>query len=193
MYVMLVNRTVLMASRVLCASRASVGFNIWHHQLWSLSSWPMVSVTPRANGHQLSSIVTVCYFELTVCTFRSGGGPAFCSHSNTSDEVAETRGNPCKVSHTSPEDHRATDLELAFPSRFLSISSIKAGLFTLVQVKFVSGDVTHPDTLHSACVGKDALVCAVGARQGWRLPLFGLDQQTPRKVDFEVNGISSAA
>ncbi|GAQ84203.1 hypothetical protein KFL_001800110 [Klebsormidium nitens] len=62
------------------------------------------------------------------------------------------------------------------------------------RVKFVTGDVTNPDALQSACAGKDAVVCAVGARQGWRLPLFGLDQQTPRKVDFEgVTHLVSAA
>lgn len=53
-------------------------------------------------------------------------------------------------------------------------------------VKFVQGDVTRLSTLEAACSGKDAVVCAVGATQGWRLPLFGWNAQTPRKVDFEV-------
>lgn len=50
------------------------------------------------------------------------------------------------------------------------------------KVKFVHGDITRTETLVPACQDVDAVVCAVGAQAGWRLP--GWNQNTPKYVDY---------
>lgn len=60
------------------------------------------------------------------------------------------------------------------------------------RVTFIHGDITKPETLWPACHGMDAVVCAAGARAGWRLPCW--NQDTPKCVDFQgVKDLSEAA
>jgi hypothetical protein len=43
-----------------------------------------------------------------------------------------------------------------------------------------------------ACQGMDAIVCAIGARAGWRLPCWNND--TPKCVDYQgVKNLAEAA
>jgi nucleoside-diphosphate-sugar epimerase len=68
----------------------------------------------------------------------------------------------------------------------------KALAYGVSRVTFIHGDITKPETLWPACHGMDAVVCAAGARAGWRLPCWNLD--TPKCVDFQgVKDLSEAA
>lgn len=60
------------------------------------------------------------------------------------------------------------------------------------RVTFIHGDVTKPETLVPPCQGMDAIVCAIGARAGWRLPCWNND--TPKCVDYQgVKNLAEAA
>eukprot|EP00850_Spirogloea_muscicola_P000009 SM000001S04411 [mRNA] locus=s1:38855:40835:+ [translate_table: standard] len=60
------------------------------------------------------------------------------------------------------------------------------------RVKFVRGDVTDSRTLQAACMGKDAVICCLAARAGWRLPWNNRD--TPKYVDYlGVENLAKAA